>query len=93
MTTIEVTPAVTRIRLRLTSRIDQAHADATAGMDVSRLGSRLAELLAEPREVHVDGLVGASVRLVPYLGQQLALADHATGPFDEVRPAVRIRAP
>ena len=34
--------------------------------------------------MHVDGLVGASVGLVPYLGQQLALADHPTGPFNEV---------
>jgi len=34
--------------------------------------------------VHVDGLVGASIRLVPYLSEQLALADHTTGPFDEV---------
>ena len=34
--------------------------------------------------MHIDGLVGASVRLVPYLCQELALADHATGSFEEV---------
>jgi len=53
-------------------------------MDVSRLGCGLSELLSEPRKVHIDGLVGASVRLVPYLCQELALADHATGSFEEV---------
>ena len=53
-------------------------------MDVPRLRGRLPQLLTEPREVHVDGLVGASVRLVPYLGQQLALAYHPTGTFNEV---------
>ena len=53
-------------------------------MDVSRLGCGFTELLSEPRKVHIDGFVGASVRLVPYLCQELALADHATGSFEEV---------
>ena len=53
-------------------------------MDVPRLGCGFSELLSEPRKVHVNGLVGASVGLAPYLREELALADHATGPFDEV---------
>ena len=53
-------------------------------MDIPGLSSRLAELLPEPRQVHIDGLVGASVRLVPHLGQELALAHHPAGPLDQV---------
>ena len=40
----------------------ELHADAAHGVQVARLLRGLAELAAQPGQVHVDGLVGAAVR-------------------------------
>ena len=80
------------IRLRIrplgagsTSRTpDPADAD-----QVARLGGRLAELATQPRQVDVDGPVGAAVRLLPDLGEQLALGDHLARPRGPGRAAGR----
>ena len=67
-----------RIRVR-GSRVDQADPDPAHAWQVPRLGRRLAELAAQPRQVDVDGALGAAVRLLPHVGQQLALGDHLAG--------------
>ena len=41
-------------------RVDQAYADSAHALEVARLGRGLAELAAQPRQVHVDGAVGAA---------------------------------
>ncbi len=51
----------------------------------------LAELAAQPRDVHVDGLVVA-VGLMPHLGQQLPAGDDRAGPRGQVREQVELAA-
>src|SRR5580698_10352657 len=78
MATIEVTAALTSASVR---RIEPAaapclrgvieeHADSAHGPQVPRLRGGLAELAAQPRHVHIDGLIVA-VGLMPDLGEQL----------------------
>ena len=40
--------------------------------------------------MHVDGLVGTSIWLVPYLGEELALAHHPAGPFNEIHQQLKL---
>ena len=61
-------------------------------MQVARLGRRLPELAAQPRQVDVDGPVGAAVRLPPNLGEQLALGDHLARPVGQGEQQVELLA-
>src|SRR5215470_2966142 len=56
-------------------RVNQPDAYPVDRAQVAGLRRRLTELLAQPRQVHIDRVIRAAVRLVPYLGQQLALGD------------------
>ncbi len=61
-----------------------------AGSAGSRGG--LAELAAQPGQVDVDGAVGAAVRLLPDLGQQLALGDDLPRPGGQRQQQVELLA-
>ena len=50
-------------------------------LDIPGLGSRLAELVAQPEDVHVDGAIRASVWLPPNLSHHRPLAHDLSLPF------------
>ncbi len=74
----------------LPGRVHQAYADPADALEIARLGRRLAELAAQPRQVHVDGPVGAAVGLLPHLDQQGALADDLAGALGERQQQVEL---
>src|SRR6478672_11867854 len=95
--TIEIAAAAVTRRLRRTSAAlagvgwrGQSYADAAYRGQVARLGRRLAELAAQPREVHVDGLVRAAPRLAPHLDEQVALGDHLARALGQVGEQVEL---
>ena len=49
-------------RLPPSAGVDEAYADPADAVQVARLGRGLAELATQPRQVHVDGPLGAAVR-------------------------------
>ena len=61
-------------------------------MEVARLGRGLAQLAPQPRQVDVDGPLGAAVRLLPDVGQQLALGDHLARPRGQGEQQVELLA-
>src|SRR5689334_21936620 len=69
----------------------QHDADAAHSVQIARPRGRLPELAAQPRDVHVDGLVIA-VRLMPHLRQQFLAGDHRAGPDGQVRQQVELAA-
>ncbi len=74
------------------SRVDQLHPDPAHAVQVARAGRRLSQLPAQPRQVDVDGPVGASPRLLPDLGQQLALRDDLPRPGRQGEEEVELLA-
>src|SRR5262249_41579428 len=53
-------------------------------MQVPGLLRGLAKLAAQPRQVHVEALVGAAIGELPDLDEQLLLGDHGPGPGRKV---------
>jgi hypothetical protein len=73
-------------------RMDKLYADAPNGDQVARSAGCLAELVPQPREVSVEGLVVTAVRLIPDLGQQFAARHHTAGPGGQVEKQVELFA-
>ena len=61
-------------------------------VQVARLGRGLAQLATQPRQVDVDGALGAAVRLLPDVGQQLPLRDHLARPRGQREQQVELLA-
>src|SRR5688572_32500180 len=92
--TIEIAAAAVTRRLRRTSaclgRGRESYADAADGGQVAGRGRGLAQLAPQPRQVDVDGLVGAAPRLAPHLDQEVALGDDLAGSLDQVGEQVEL---
>ena len=61
-------------------------------MKVAGLGRGLTELASQPGQVHVDGAVAATPRLLPHVGQQLVLGHHLAGPPGQGEDEVELLA-
>src|SRR3954469_16777529 len=72
-----------------TDRTDQSYADPAHAVQVARLGRGLAELAPQPRQMDVDGALGA-LGLLPDVGQQVALADHDPWPLRQGQQQVEL---
>src|SRR5258707_4304506 len=76
-----------RSRRRTSSRFE-AEPDAAHGRDQTRIGRVVTELLAQRRDVHVEGPGRAEVVLVPDLLHQPLTRDHTAGVEDQQREHV-----
>ena len=79
---------------RLVSRSEREELDADTAhrVQVARRARALAQLAAQPREVRVDRLLGAAVRLVPDLGEELLLGDDGAAVARQVEQEVELLA-
>src|SRR5579871_758689 len=71
-------------------RSAELDSDPAHRVDVSRLLRRLAELAAQPRDVHVHRLVGPAVGHPPHVGEQIPPGDHLPGMQREVVQQVEL---
>lgn len=76
----------------LSARIDQLRPHTAHDPEVARIGGRFPELAPKPREMHVDRSIFAPERLVPNLGEKLALGDDRATPGREILQQVELLA-
>src|SRR5215469_3332964 len=68
----------------------QLDPDAADRVQVQRPLGVLAELAPEPGDMHVDGLIGAAIRHLPDVGQQISLGDYLAGSYRQVVQQVEL---
>ena len=93
MATIEVTAKRPACQRRShAAALDQHHPDAADGVQQPRLGGGLAELAPQQRDVRVEGLVRADVRLPPDGHEQLGPGHDPAGALGEIAQHVELLA-